>query len=235
MKLAYLTIIGGLLFAAPVLGLTFLGTPTTVLKTGEITAGASYANSDQDIEIESEDLGGARIDGVKEESVIGHVGVGVADERLELFGLFGAANLKQDDIKANGEFLAGVGTRITMYKGDDGLDWGIVAQFTWFTDEDKVVVDGFRTPFELNVFDVQVGLGPCWRPGPFILYGGLMIDWITGNIDVRDVGSFDVQAESNFGAYFGAGIDLAKHISAVAEIQGTPDSSAWGGSVMWRF
>jgi len=230
MKYVTLAIGVGLLVASPALGLTYLGTPTTVLKTGEWAVGASYADGRQDVELE----GSIDLEHVKEKSTLGHVAVGLADERMELFGLFGAFDLERDKVESNGRFLVGFGTRITMYEGGD-LDWGAVGQFTWFTSEDTMFVDGVATDVELNVFDIQVGLGPCWRPGPFILYGGPMIQWITGDVDTDAFGDFDVKAESSFGGYIGGGVELAKHLSVTGEVQGTPDASAWAVSVQWRF
>ncbi len=230
MKYVTLTIGLGLLVASPALGLTYLGTPTTILKTGEWAVGASYADSRQDVELE----GGIDLEDVEEESTLANVAVGLADERMELFGLFGAVNLEQDGIESNGRFLVGFGTRITMYEGGD-LDWGAVGQFTWFTNDDTRPIDGVATEIELNVFDVQVGLGPCWRPGPFILYGGPMFQWITGDVDTDTFGRFDVEVDSNVGGYIGGGVELAKHLSIIGEGQGTPDANTWAVSVQWRF
>jgi hypothetical protein len=169
-----------------------------------------------------------------EESVLGRVAVGIADERMEVFGLFGAANLEQDGFQTDDQFLVGFGTRITASLGDD-LDWGVVAQFTWFTDEDTDTLDGVPTDYELDLIDFQIGFGPCWRPGPFILYGGPMIQWIEGDIETAAFGDFDINVESWFGGYVGGGIELAEHLSVTGEVQGTPDAWAWAASVQLRF
>jgi len=230
MKRLCLTVVLGLFLASPALGLTYLGTPTTILKTGEWAIGASYAKSEQDLE-----LGGdLQIEDLEEESVLGRVAVGIADERMEIFGLFGVVDVEQGTSQMNGEFLVGFGTRITTNLGDD-LDWGIVGQFTWFTREDVGNIAGVWTPFELDLLDIQVGLGPCWRPGPFILYGGPMIQLIEGDIEADALGDFDVNAESLLGGYIGGGIELAKHLSITGEAQGTADAWALAASIMWRF
>jgi hypothetical protein len=220
----------GLLVASPALGLTYLGTPTTVMRTGQWAVGASYADSEQDIEFDRH----FRFEDLDEESVLGRVAVGIADERMEVFGLFGAANLEQDGFQTDDQFLVGFGTRITASLGDD-LDWGVVAQFTWFTDEDTDTLDGVPTDYELDLIDFQIGFGPCWRPGPFILYGGPMIQWIEGDIETTAFGDFDINVESWFGGYVGGGIELAEHLSVTGEVQGTPDAWAWAASVQLRF
>jgi hypothetical protein len=70
----------------------------------------------------------------------------------------------------------------TTNLGDD-LDWGVVGQFTYLTREDQGVINGVWTPFEMDLIDVQIGMGPCWRPGPFVLYGGPMLQFIEGEIE----------------------------------------------------
>jgi hypothetical protein len=142
--------------------------------------------------------------------------------------------VEQDRFQPGDEFLIGFGTRITTNLGDD-LDWGVVGQFTWFSSEDHGNFAGTRTGYELDLFDIQVGLGPCWRPGPFILYGGPMIQWIEGDIDINTLGNFDVNAESWLGGYIGGGFELAKHLSITGEVEATADAWAWAASAMWRF
>lgn len=230
MKCLCLTVVLGLFLAAPALGLTYLGTPTTVLKTGEWAVGASYAKSEQDLKLS----GGFDIDDLEEESVLGRVAVGLVDKRMEVFGLFGTADLEQDEAEMNGEFLVGFGARVTTNIGDD-LDWGVVGQFTYFTREDAGRVADVWTPFEMSLFDVQIGVGPCWRPGPFMLYGGPMVHLVEGDIDTEIAGDFDVNQESWFGAYIGGGVELAKHLGITGEAQGTGDAWALAASIMWRF
>jgi len=230
MKRACLTVTLGLLLATPALGLTYLGTPTTILKSGEWAVGASYAKSEQDL-----DLGGdVEIDDFTEQSVLGRVAVGLVDERMEIFGLFGGADLEQHEVDMDGELLVGFGTRITTNLGGD-LDWGVVGQFTYFTREDQGLVDDVWTPFDLSLFDVQIGMGPCWRPGPFTLYGGPMVQLVEGDMDTEVLGDFDVHQKSWFGAYIGGGVELAKHLGITGEAQGTGDAWALAASITWRF
>jgi len=232
MKHLCLTIVLGLLVTAPAMGLTYLGTPTTTMRACQWAFGASYANSEQDLEAERH----FPFKDLEEETILGRVAVGLADRRMEFFGFTGIANLARDpnNLQVSDEFVFGLGTRITAFPGDT-LDWGIVAQFTWFTNEDTISVAGVRTHYELDVVDVQMGFGPCWRPGPFVLYGGPMIQWIDGNIRIDGIHRLDVNTESWFGGYIGAGIELAGHVSATAELQGTPDAWAWGASLTIRF
>jgi hypothetical protein len=230
MKRLCLTVILGLFLVTPALGLTYLGTPTTVLKTGEWTVGASYTKSEQDLELS----GGTDFDDLKEKSVLARVSVGLVDKRMEIFGLMGGADWEQDGTDMNGEFLVGLGTRITTNRGD-GLDWGVVGQFTYFTREDHGLVDGVWTPFDLALFDIQIGMGPCWRPGQFTLYGGPMVHIVEGDLNTDAAGDFDVHQKSWFGAYLGGGVEFDKHLSLSGEAQGTGDAWALAASLAWRF
>jgi len=230
MKRLCLTVVLGLFLATPALGLTYLGTPTTVLKTGEWVVGASYAKSEQELDLSE----GGEMDELEEESVLGRVAVGIADERMEIFGLFGVVDLEHGVAETNGEFLVGFGGRITTNLGDD-LDWGVVGQFTYFTREDRGVINGMWTPLEIDLIDVQIGMGPCWRPGPFTLYGGPMIQFIEGEIETDTIGDFDINEESWFGAYIGGGVELDGHLGIGGEIQGTGDAWALAASLTWRF
>ncbi len=230
MKRACLTVVLGLLLASPALGLTYLGTPTTILKTGQWEAGVSYAESEQDLELSK----GAEMPELEEQSILGRVAVGIADERMEIFGLFGMADLEHDPAETNGELLLGFGTRITTNLGGD-LDWGVVGQFTYLTREDQTVINGLWTPFEMDLIDVQIGMGPCWRPGPFVLYGGPMLQFIEGELETDTFGDLDINEESWFGGYIGGGVELAEHLGLTGEVQGTGDAWAWAASLMWRF
>lgn len=212
------------------LALTYLGPPTTNMKAGQWAGGVSYADGEQDIELGSN----LQLEDLKEETVLGRVAAGVVDRRWEVFGLFGAVDAEQDYFNPDDEFLIGFGTRITTNVGDK-LDWGVVGQVTWFTSEDTGTFAGIPTPYELDLFDIQVGLGPCWRPGPFILYGGPMIQWIEGDLDTTYAGNFDVNAESWFGVYIGGGVELEQHLSITGEVQATGDATLWAVCAQWRF
>jgi hypothetical protein len=115
------------------------------------------------------------------------------------------------------------------------LDGGIVGQATYLKTEDSGIVLRTPTGFELSVAEFELGIGPCWRPGPGILYGGALIHWIDGSIDTDRIGDYDISEESIFGIYIGGGVELPKHLMVTAEVQATPDALGWGIGAQWRF
>ncbi len=212
------------------IGMNYLGPPTTKMQAGQWALGGSYADSRQDVEID----GGIVFDNLKEHIGLGRVAVGLVTSRAEIFGMLGAAQLHQGEFKTDTQVLGGLGGRITALPGKV-LSWGIVGQFTWFHTEDTSTILGVVQPYELDLQEVQIGLGPCWRPGPFVLYGGPMIQWLGGDIETPLLGKRDVSIESWLGGYVGGGFELDKHLMVTAEFQVTPDALGWSAGAQWRF
>ncbi len=206
--------------AGSALALGPLGPPTTRMRLGQWEVGAVYTGSEQDIELE----GGVEVDDVELNSVLARGTVGLATNRMELYGLAGWAEYEQEGSDNN--FAVGIGTRITALKGKE-LDWGIVAQFL------RYEFDFDDTDLELNEF--QVGIGPCWRPGNFMLYGGPMLHFLTGEFDSDPGPSVDVEQEAWFGGYIGVGAQLWEHVVVNAEAQVTTESRAGSVGLAWRF
>jgi hypothetical protein len=221
------------------LGLNYLGPPTTRLRTGQWYVGASYSDSRQDIEFSADDTD-TDIKDWDQSSTLGRIGVGLADNILEIFGLVGMTELEQGEspylFQTDDELLLGGGFRATMYMGEgNNLDWGIAGQVTYTKFEGDSVVLKTRTDYELSALEFLVGIGPCWRPDPWLLYGGLLVHFITGDIDTTRVGSYDISQESAAGIYMGGGVELAKHVMLTAEGQATPDSYGWAIAAGYEF
>jgi hypothetical protein len=102
------------------------------------------------------------------------------------------------------------------------------------TDGDSVVLET-HTGYDLTVAEAEVAIGPCWRPGRAILYGGPLFHWIDGEIDTDLVGNHDIRQRSMFGGYIGAGLQVTDQFSATAEIQATGEAFGWGIAAEWRF
>jgi hypothetical protein len=238
MRYAILVISLGLFITTPVLALTYLGPTTTAMDEGQWSFGACYTESEQDLQFRDdagEDLFGSGFEDARERIILGTAAVGLATDRAELFGRFGAGELHQHEFETDeDEFVGGLGMRITTNLGDQ-LSWGIVGQFTWMKPEGRAVVLGEAVEYELEFFDFQVALGPCWRSDGLILYGGPMLQFVDAELETDLFGDFDIEQESWFGGYLGGGIELAEHLSIMGEGQVTPDASAWAGSLMWRF
>jgi hypothetical protein len=217
------------------LGLNYLGPPTSHLRSGQWYIGGSYANSKQDIEFTDDtDID---LEDFEQSVTMGRIGVGLADNILEIYGLVGMTQMEQGDrFETNDELLLGGGFRATMYMGEENhLDWGIAGQVVYSKFEDNSVILGTRTDYEMSVAEFLIGIGPCWRPDPFLLYGGALVHFIAGDIDTRKVGSYDIREESTAGIYLGGGVDIEKHLAITAEGQLTPDSLGWSVAATYQF
>jgi hypothetical protein len=202
--------------AATAQALTPIGPPTTTLRQGQWAIGGSYGYSEQDIEIEDGPIGTSAED-VEIETALATVAVGLATNRMEIFGRLGMAQAEDTYIDSDEKLALGGGARITTNL-DDELSWGVVGQVLYCEPSD-----------DDDIFDVQFALGPCWRRGAYVLYGGPMLHFITG-----EIGTSDIEQESWFGGYIGTGLS-SEHLSVIVEGQLTPDSFAGAIMLGWKF
>jgi hypothetical protein len=206
--------------AGSALALGPLGPTTTNMRQGQWEAGAAYTYSEQEIGLEN----GTDIEEAELESVLARVALGVVTDRVEIFGLIGGA--ESEDFDTDTDLALGVGMRLTTNSGKE-LTWGLVAQVIHY-DFDVAYAD-----LELN--ELQVGLGPTWRRDNFMIYGGPMVQYVFGTLDT-DVGAdIDVDADALWGGYVGGSVELVEHLTLNVEGQLTTDSHAVSASVNWRF
>jgi hypothetical protein len=197
-----------------------LGPTTTTMRQGQWEFGALYTYSEQDIEFET----GAEVDNAELESVLGRIAVGVATDRVELFGLIGGAD--SDDFDTDVDLAFGGGLRLTTNSGKE-LTWGVVAQVVYYDFD----VDGG----DLNLNDVQIAVGPTWRRDNVMIYGGPLVQILFGKYDANIGGDIDVDNEVYWGAYVGGGVELFEHLMLSVEGQLTTDSQAASAGLSWRF
>ncbi len=203
-----------------VLALGPIGPTTTNMRQGQWEVGGAYTYSEQDIEFE----GDTEVENAELETVLGRVAVGLATDRVELFGLVGAAD--SDDFDTDTEVAFGGGLRLTTNSGEE-LTWGIVAQ--------AIHYDFDITSGDLKLNEVQVALGPTWRRDCIMIYGGPLIQVLFGEFD-REVGDdIDVDDEALWGGYIGGGVTLLEHLTLNVEGQLTTDSHAVSAGLNWRF
>lgn len=197
-----------------------MGPPTTTMRQGQWEIGAAYTDSEQEINLEN----GAEFEDAELRSVLARVTVGLATNRMELFGLGGWAEF--EDEGSDNNIVVGIGTRITA-TSEAELNWGVMAQIL------RYEFDIGDT--ELNLYEIQVGIGPCWRPGNFILYGGPMLQFVTGQSDSDLGGDVDIEEDTLFGGYIGVGAKLWEHLTANVEGQVTTESRAISAGLAWQF
>ena len=217
MRHIHIALLPWLLSAGTVYGLTYVGPPTTNMRAGQWAVGGSYGYSEQDVELTD----GGEIEDYEIEATLARIAVGLATNRAEIYGLIGGANNEWDEFSGHPETAVGGGARITTNL-DDPLSWGIAAQVLHFE------------PEGVKITDAQIALGPCWRPGTFLLYGGALLHILSGDID-SDFGGGDIEQDSWLGAYIGGGLDLGQHLTLTVEGQVTGGGAGGGAGIMWRF
>lgn len=219
MTRTYIALLPWLLSAGTVYGLTYVGPPTTNMRAGQWAAGASYGYSEQDLEVEGGAVG--TIEDYEIEATLARIAVGLVTNRVEVYGLIGGANDEDEEFNGHPDAAGGAGVRITTNL-DDGLSWGLAAQFLYFE------------PDFGDITDAQIALGPCWRSDGCIVYGGALLHVLKGNIDSA-YGGGDIDQDSWLGAYVGGGLDLARHLSVTVEGQLTGGAAGGAMGIMWRF
>ena len=203
------------------LGMNYLGPPTTTMERDQWAVGASYGYSEQDVH-----ANGVSSNEFRWQTALATIHLGVETNRAEVFGRVGVVGMQAvTGIEGGTDFAAGLGTRLTTDVGDT-LSWGLAAQFLWWQAKDDLN--------DLNMFDIQIGLGPCWRPGSFLLYGGPLLHFVRGKGDRAGLDVY-LSEGSWLAGYLGGGIDLNKHLMVTAEGQVTRDAFGLGFGVQWRF
>ena len=196
---------------------------------------------------------------VKINTVYVNLGYGVTDY-FEVFLRLGGNNAKfsgstfwpsGENFDSNTGFAIGGGFKATFY--DEGrLKLGGLIQVGWSD------LDGAIRPKEWPVADdtvqldltqVQIAVGPSYELSERILiYGGPFLHFVRGDwedvynqVDPGTGGlltsqlSWNVEEDSNFGAYIGTQMEIAENSSFMIEYQHTSAADAVGASVAVRF
>jgi len=221
MKTLRLTALFVVCFAAAASALTPMGPPTTVLKQGQFEVGAVFGWSENEVDF-SGSVG--EVDNLEFNTILFRPAVGIASDRMEIFGLLGCGEFEDADDTA-----MGFGLRVTTNL-EEGLSWGLVGQVVWFDVDERMRIDGFYGNADLDFCEAQIGLGPCWRHDIFVLYGGPFVYVIHGELTK----TIDIEDSERVGAFIGGGLDLGP-VNAVVEVQATQDDIGAGFNVALRF
>jgi hypothetical protein len=223
----YGRVIGGIvvvtLLAEAALAVTYMGPPTTDMRAGQWAVGVEANWSRQRVDRTSPAGTEFTIDDFQIDTVLARISVGVATNRMEVFGRIGTARVDWDGRESDDELAVGAGTRITANL-DDPLSWGIVLQGLYWTFDGK----------DDNV-EGQLAIGPCWRQDKLTIYGGPMIHALHAEGNGALLGSYEIDQKSWFGACLGGGATLWRQATLTAEVQATPDAWGVGGNLVWRF
>jgi len=203
------------------LALAPMGQPTSSLKEGQMSAGVSYMNGDEDIHF----VGGPA-KGIDLESVLVTVALGIREDQMDVF-LRGGVGTRSCPLMDTDAPAAGAGTRITL-TGNETLSWGLLAQFVWYGFESGTV--------ESDLYDIQIATGPSWHVmDNLMVYGGPFVHLIDGTQDMKGIGVFDLEQESALGGYVGTGLEIGTHLTVASEFQFTPNASGFAVTANWRF
>jgi hypothetical protein len=205
------TIVLSLFIAGHALGLSYLGTPTASLQSGQWAVGVDYGYSSQNLRGD-----GVNLNDTKWQTGLATVDVGLDANRAEIFGRVGVADAEWEGADWDFTPAVGFGGRVTTNLNET-LSWGVAGQVLWWQDQDS------RT----SLYDIQGAFGPCWRQGKVQLYGGPMLHFVTSNFDIKET--------SSVGAYIGGGYDLAPSWTVSAEGQWTPDAHGLAIGLQRRF
>ena len=188
-----------------------------------------------------------------------NLGYGVTDY-FEVFLRLGGNNAKfsgstfwpsGENFDSNTGFAIGGGFKATFYDVDR-LKIGGLIQVGWSD------LDGAIRPKEWPVADdtvqfdltqVQIAVGPSYElTDRVLIYGGPFLHFVRGDwedvynqVDVGTGGlltsqlSWNVEEDSNFGAYFGTQMEITENSSFMIEYQHTSAADAIGASVAVRF
>ena len=143
--------------------------------------------------------------------------------------------------------------------GDFRQEKRIVVKDDFGNDEINETVDTTST-WEIDYYQLKFAVGPTYKlTETFSIYGGPFYHLVSGDYDMERSGekiedeplappntqttdttyseerSGDIEEQSNFGAYIGARVDLARNLPLCIEYQFTGDADVLGASLVYRF
>ena len=207
---------------------------------------------------------------LKSQPVFGRISLGLNDN-WDVFACLGAVNAKDDLVTQKGadsslfyfynnsdtysldgshDFAWGVGTRFTLLE-QEKISWGGVFRMTWQNPKastnssvNNTYSETLTQDLDLEYWEFVFAFGPTVNFGQISLYGGPMIHFVRGDLDVTgtftgsDNGSvkadFDVEEESVIGGYAGAQWQMAENLCWYVDGQGTGNAWAVGVGALWR-
>ena len=225
LKMRRAIIIIAVLFGGPVWALTYMGSPASNVKQGELFLGFDYSSGQVDYEFSNSGVRGI-LDNVDSDLCLGRAGLGIFDG-FEVFGRFGVSEVEN----LGNEFAWGLGTRATFIEGDD-VSWGALFQYTTLNADDAGYLGGGTLDGDFDVHEYQLAIGPTFNN---TIYFGPFIHIIDGDADLVNFGSVDIEQDSEFGVYVGVMWELGNNTNLNIEFQGTDDAKMGAISLVHRF
>jgi len=217
MKKVLLLIIAISFGCGQALAITVMGPPTATLEHGQFAIVPEYSYSETDIEKERRG-----IDDVSLNLLLLRIAYGLRDD-VELYVRGGTGGGSQWIPITLG---AGVKCTFTEYAG---IPLGFLFQAQWMPGTEFFAGD-------LDLYEIQIAVGPTYRLDRFYLYGGPFLHFLRGegenNLFNTD---YDVKEDSVFGAYVGVGTELTEHLGVYVELQATGGAYGFGAGLPWNF
>ena len=218
-------IIIAVLFCCPAWSLTYMGSPSSNVKQGELFLGFDYSNSEIDFEFSNTGSRGI-LDDVDIDLYMGRAGIGVFDG-LEIFGRFGVG-----EIEALGNESAwGAGARATVAESGD-VSWGVLFQLLSLQADETGNIGGQLLNGDFDVYEYQLAIGPTFND---TVYFGPFFHFVDGDADLAGHGSVDIEQEEEFGLFVGVFWELGDNTTLNIEFQGTDDAKMGGISLVHKF
>jgi hypothetical protein len=218
-------IIIAVLFSGPAWSLTYMGSPSSNVKQGELFIGFDYSNSQVDFEFSNSGIRGV-LDDVDSDNYLGRAGIGIMDG-FEVFGRAGIGEIEE----LGNESAWGFGTRATIIENDD-TSWGVLFQVMSLQAEETGNIGGTTLSGDFEVYEYQLAIGPTFDN---TIYFGPFFHFIDGDADLASYGSVDVEQEDEVGLFIGLMWDLSDNTDLNIEFQGTDDAKMGGISLVHRF
>ena len=213
------------LFCCPAWSLTYMGSPSSNVKQGQLFLGFDYSNSELDFEFSNAGSRGI-LDDVDIDLYMGRAGIGVFDG-LEVFGRFGVG-----EIEALGNESAwGAGTRATIAESGN-VSWGVLFQLMSLQADDTGNIGGAALNGDFDIYEYQLAIGPTFND---TVYFGPFFHFVDGDADLAGYGSVDIEQESEFGLFVGVMWELGDDTTLNIEFQGTDDAKMGGISLVHKF
>ena len=179
MKRVAITIV--LLSANPVWALTFMGPATSDLRQNESRIGFDYSTGEYDVELSIAGYSGTLGD-VEQDMFFARVGAAPVD-KVELFVRLGMSEV--EDLSE--EFAWGAGFKATVFDSSPA-PWGVLFQITHIEGDGSYVDEDGLITADLDLYEMQIAVGPSYREGNVCIYGGPFLHFVNGDLDVRYAG-----------------------------------------------
>lgn len=217
-----------LLLANPLWALTFMGPPTSDLRRDQTRFGIDYTTGEYDVDLS----GPASLSDVDHDALFVRLGTAPI-KYVELFGLLGVADVAD----SGDDFAWGVGVKGTVFRSET-TQWGFLFQLTHVEGDDTRGSGITWAQEDFDIYEYQIAIGPNYRDGILSIYGGPFLHFIDGDLERKTVTqtlSFNIEEESQIGAYIGLSATIGEAVNLAFEVQATPDAHAFGLSGNIKF